>query len=39
MGSLKVRTPTGHPDNHAYVVSSTSKWAYYDKRNLFCIAE
>jgi predicted amidohydrolase len=38
MGSLKVRTPTGHPHNHAYVVSPTSKWAYYDKRHLSRIA-
>ena len=38
MGSLKVRTPTGHPHNHAYVLSPTSKWAHYDKRHLSRIA-
>ena len=38
MGSLKVRIPTGHPHNHAYVVSPTSKWAHYDKRHLSRIA-
>jgi hypothetical protein len=38
MDSLKVRTPTGHLHNRAYVVSPTSKWAYYDKRHLSRIA-
>jgi omega-amidase len=39
MGSLKVRTPTGHLYNRAYVVSPTGEWAYYDKRHLFRMAE
>jgi omega-amidase len=38
MGSLKVRTPTGHLHNRAYVVSPTGEWAYYDKRHLFRMA-
>jgi len=38
MGILKVRTPTGHPYNHVYVVSPASKWAHYDKRHLSHIA-
>jgi omega-amidase len=38
MGSLKVRTPTGHLYNRAYVVSPTGEWAYYDKRHLFRMA-
>jgi predicted amidohydrolase len=38
IGSLKVRTPTGHLHNRAYVVSPTGEWAYYDKRHLFRMA-
>ena len=38
VGSLKVRTPTGHLYNRAYVVSPTGEWAHYNKRHLFCIA-